>query len=97
MLRLIVVLVVAAALLIAGGAGAGNPVLHGVVGPGFSIKLSDANDNSVKNLDSGTYTFQIEDKAEEHNFHLTGPGVNMATEVEQMTTVTWTVTLKEGH
>jgi hypothetical protein len=87
------VLVVLAA---AGGAHAQSPTLFGVVGPGFSIKLSDASGAPVKNLDPGTYTIRIQDSADIHNFHLTGPGVNMATDIEQTGTFTWTVTFTAG-
>jgi hypothetical protein len=80
----------------AGGAGAQSPTLFGVVGPGFSIKLSDASGNPVKSLDPGTYTIQVDDKADIHNFHLTGPGIDKATEVETTGTVTWTVTFASG-
>ena len=85
------------ALLVAvGGAGAQSPTLFGVVGPGFSIKLSDASGVPVKSLQPGTYTIQIQDLAPEHNFHLTGPGVDKATDVEGTGTFTWTVTLTDG-
>lgn len=50
----------------------------------------------MPNLDPGTYTLQIEDKSPEHNFHLTGPGVDKATEVDGTGTVMWTVTLVAG-
>jgi plastocyanin len=80
----------------AGGAQAQSPTLSGVVGPGFSIKLSDAAGAAVKNLDPGTYTIRIQDASDIHNFHLTGPGVNMATDVEQTGTFTWTVTFSAG-
>ncbi len=90
------VAVSAAALGGAGGAGAQTPTLFGVVGPGFSIKLSDASGAPVRNLDPGTYTIQVQDNADVHNFHLTGPGVDKATDVEQTGTVTWTVTLVDG-
>jgi plastocyanin len=85
-----------AVLLAAGGAGAQSPTLFGVVGPGFSIKLSDAAGDPVKTLQPGTYTIQVQDNAEVHNFHLTGPGVDMATDVEQTGTFTWTVTFSAG-
>ena len=89
---------VAAVLLfaLAGGAGAQSPSVFGTVGPGFRISLSDASSNPVRHLDPGTYTFQIEDKGDIHNFHLTGPGVDKATEIEQVATVMWTVTLTDG-
>jgi hypothetical protein len=86
-----------AALLVAvGGAGAQSPTLFGVVGPGFSIRLSDASGAPVRSLQPGTYTIQVQDLAAVHNFHLTGPGVDMATDVEQTGTFTWTVTLSAG-
>src|SRR5439155_10297863 len=59
-------------------------------------KLTDAAGSPVKNLDPGTYTIQVQDLADIHNFHLTGPGVDRATEVEQTGTVTWTVTFTNG-
>jgi hypothetical protein len=94
-----VTLVSAAALVIlavAGGAGAQSPTLFGVVGPGASIRLSDGSGNPVKHLDPGTYTIQVEDRAAEHNFHLSGSGVQEATGIEEMGTVTWTVTFVDG-
>ena len=44
----------------------------------------------------GTYTITVNDLSIEHNFHLTGPGVNQATTVETESTVTWTVTFTDG-
>jgi hypothetical protein len=86
------------ALLVAvGGAGAQSPTLFGVVGPGFSIKLSDGAGSPVKSLDPGTYTIQVQDQSPEHNFHLTGPGVDKATDIEATGTVTWTVTVTDGR
>jgi len=85
-----------AVLVLAGGAGAQAPTLFGTVGPGFTITLADASGNRVQNLDPGTYTIQIEDKADIHNFHLTGPGVNKTTSVGGTGTTTWTVTLRKG-
>src|SRR5215475_5423550 len=86
-----------AALAGAGGAGAQSPMLFGVVGPGFSIKLSDAAGAPVRSLQPGTYTIQVQDMSPQHNFHLTGPGVDQATDVEQTGTVTWTVTFADGQ
>jgi hypothetical protein len=84
-------------LTLAGGAGAQSPSVFGTVGPGFLIRLSDASGNPVTHLDPGTYTFQIEDKGDIHNFHLTGPGVDRATDIEQTGTFMWTVTLTDGR
>ena len=47
-------------------------------------------------LDPGTYEIEVTDLSEEHNFRLTGPGVNRATEVEGTGTETWTVALTDG-
>jgi hypothetical protein len=81
---------------LAGGAGAQSPTLFGVVGPGFSIRLSDAAGAPVQHLDPGSYTIQVQDQSDQHNFHLTGPGVDQATDVEQIGTTTWTVTFIDG-
>ncbi len=80
----------------AGGAGAETPTLFGTVGPGFVIRLAGASGNPVTHLDPGTYAIQVDDKAAIHDFHLSGPGVDMATGVEEVGTVTWTVTLGAG-
>jgi hypothetical protein len=84
------------ALVLAAGAGAQSPTLFATVGPGFSIRLADASGNLVTTLDPGTYTMQVDDKADVHNFHLTGPGVDQATDFEQTGTFTWTVTFAAG-
>src|SRR5262249_33586712 len=78
-------------------AGAQSPTLFGTVGPGSSIKLTDASGNRVNHLDTGTYTIEIKDLSAEHNFHLSGTGVDQATDVEGMGTFTWTVTLSDGQ
>ena len=71
--------------------------LRGTVGPGFSITLGDAAGNAVTQVDPGAYDIVVRDLSPEHNFHLTGPGVNEATGVETEGTVTWPVTLQEGR
>jgi hypothetical protein len=80
----------------AGGAGAQGQTLTGVVGPGFTIRLTDSTGAPVKSLAPGTYTIQVQDLSDQHNFHLTGPGVDEATEVETTGTVSWTVTFADG-
>jgi plastocyanin len=44
-----------------------TPVLKGVVGPGYSIKLTKGG-KKVKSLKAGTYKFVISDKSTFHNF-----------------------------
>ena len=73
-----------------------TPQLFGTVGPGFSINLRDASGARVSKLDPGTYVIEIDDLSEEHNFHLSGPGVNRATEVGETGKATWTVTFTDG-
>ena len=94
MRRLLLVPVVL--VLFAAGASAEGPTLFGTVGPGFSIRLADAAGNPVKHLDPGAYTIQIQDKSDVHNFHLAGPGVDQATDIEPTGTFTWTVTFADG-
>jgi plastocyanin len=74
---------------------AGTPTLNGTVGPGFTITLTKAG-KKVTKLKAGTYVFKIADKAGDHNFHLTGPGVNKKTSVGAKGSFTWKVTLKKG-
>jgi plastocyanin len=70
--------------------------LHARVGPGFTISVSTEAGARVTNLDPGTYEIEVDDMSEEHNFRLTGPGVSRATEVGEVGTQEWTVTLQEG-
>src|SRR5207302_3313893 len=46
-----------------GGARPAQNVLHGVVGPGYSISLTDESGQRVTHLDPGTYTIDVQDKA----------------------------------
>lgn len=87
---------VAAFVLSGSRAHAQGTTLRGTVGPGFNIALSDAA-GSVSHLELGTYTVVVEDKSEEHNFHLSGPGVDQATAIEFVGTVTWTITVTDGN
>jgi plastocyanin len=90
---------VAAVLLVAAGGGAASAQstkLHAKVGPGFTIGLTDESGARVSTLEPGTYEIEVEDESEEHNFHLTGPGVDRMTSVAGMGKETWTVTFTEG-
>ncbi len=91
----LVALAVLVAALVVPSALAGTPTLNGAVGPGFTIKLTQAG-NKVTKLKAGTYVFKIADKSTIHNFHLTGPGVNKKTTVGGQGTSTWKLTLKKG-
>jgi plastocyanin len=95
---LLLPLVLAAVLLPASAQSAATATqLNVTVGPGFSIKVADANGQTVSQLDPGDYSITIKNlsPSAEHNFHLTGPGVNMASAFDNVT-VTWDVTLVDG-
>jgi hypothetical protein len=84
------------ALLPAASHGQAEGTLTGTVGPDFTITLRDATGARVRHLDPGTYTINVSDLGVEHNFHLTGPGVDQSTDVEQVGNVTWRVTFRDG-
>src|SRR5581483_9729323 len=95
-MRLLAAATVAAALTLAGSASADTPTLFATVGPGFTIRVADGGGNRITRLPPGTYTVVVKDQATEHNFHLSGPGVDMATDVEATGTSTWTVSFQQG-
>jgi plastocyanin len=70
-------------------------VLAANVGPGYSIGLTQ-NGTRVTHLDPGTYTINVNDQADIHNFDLFGPGVKESTGVDTTGTTTWTVTFADG-
>ena len=86
-----------ATLAVASPTAADNPELVGNVGPGYSISLHDPAGNAVSQVDPGTYTLVVHDQSDIHNFHLTGPGVDVATDIEFVGDKTFTVTLAEGR
>ena len=86
----------AAVVLVPAAISAAATELVGTVGPGFTILL-ERDGRAVSQLDPGPYTIAVSDLSEEHNFHLFGPGVNEATQVETTGKVTWTVNLVEGR
>ena len=95
--RVVAVTTAVVALAVAGGVQAKSmrATLTGTVGPGFTITLTRGG-KTVKSLKHGSYTIKVSDLASDHNFHLTGPGVNKTTSVSATGTSTWTVTLKKG-
>jgi hypothetical protein len=87
----------AAVVLVPAAVRAANPQLIGTVGPGFAIRLENPDGTSVTKIDPGTYDIVVSDLSEEHNFHLSGPGVDQSTVVGTESQVTWTVTFVEGR
>jgi len=69
----------------------------GTVGPGFTIALT-MNGKSVTKLKAGIpYRFVIRDRADIHDFHLTGPGFDrVLTSVEFVGTKSFVLKLKAG-
>jgi hypothetical protein len=67
----------AAALVATGSGSAAAPkTVTGAVGPGFTIALT-MQGKKVTKLKAGTpYRFVIDDRADIHDFHVTGPGFN---------------------
>jgi plastocyanin len=87
--------------LLAGAAGAtraDNPVLTGDVGAGdgYTITLMDASGAAVTHLDRGTYTLVVHDHSAFHNFHFSGPGVDVMSDVDAVGDKTFTVALTDG-
>lgn len=77
-------------------------VLHATVGTkeypdSYVIRLADGTGQPATSLPAGTYTIDVSDFSEMHNFHLTGPGgVEQSTPVSAVTDTTWQVTLTPG-
>ena len=69
--------------------------LTATVGPGFTITLKKGG-KTVKTLKAGRYTITVRDRADDHNFHLKGRGVNKDSGVEAQGTKTWRVTFRKG-
>jgi plastocyanin len=90
--------VAATALATAGGGSAGAAqTVNGTVGPGFTIGLA-IQGKKVTKLKAGTpYRFVIRDRADIHDFHLTGPGFNrVLTSVPFIGTKSFLLRLKKG-
>ena len=70
--------------------GAASDTLNGSVGPGFDISMDQTD------VAAGTYTLNVDDQGTIHNFHLTGPGVDVKTDVSGTGKKSFTVTLQKG-
>ena len=69
--------------------------LIGTVADPGTISLRTEAGAEVTDLPAGTYTIEVRDQSINHNFHLSGPGVDQRTDVETIVTQTWTVTLQD--
>lgn len=61
------------------------------------IEMKNQAGRRLTSASPGTYRIKVEDKGTNHNFHLTGPGVNRATSIpRRVDDLFWTVTLRKG-
>jgi len=95
MLAATAVAALAAGLIGTAGAAAATPKLVASVSDPLNISLTLAG-RKVTKLKAGRYTIVVHDRAADHNFHLTGPGVNKTTSIAGKSTTTWVVTFKKG-
>jgi plastocyanin len=72
--------------------GASATTLNGSVGPGFDISL-----DGTDGLTAGSYTLVVNDQSDQHNFHLTGPGVDVSTEVSETGEKSFDIELQAGE
>lgn len=59
------------------------------------ITLTRESGTRVTDIPAGTYTIEVRDRSRMHNFRLSGPGVERRTDVDEIRTETWTVTLRD--
>lgn len=64
--------------------------LNGTVGPGYDISMDKTT------VAAGTYTLNVDDQGSIHNFHFSGSGVDVKTDVSGTGKKSFTVTLKPG-
>jgi Copper binding proteins, plastocyanin/azurin family len=77
----------------AAGNGSGDgKTLNGSVGPGFDISL-----DGTDGLTAGSYKLVVDDQSTAHNFHLTGPGVDVSTEVGEEGEKSFDIQLEAGE
>lgn len=81
----------------ASSTAAAAKTVDGTVGPGFTIGLTVGGKN-VTNLKAGVaYRFVISDRADIHDFHLNGPGLDrVLTSVPFVGTKTFVLRLNKG-
>ena len=74
----------------------GGGTLQATVLQDFTISLTQ-DGQPVTELAAGTYTIEVDDEADIHDFHLTGPGVDESTDVAGTGKTTWEVTFEPGE
>src|SRR5438876_4828051 len=88
---------------VAGSHAAVSPTMHAFVHESADIGLTfddgtpiDSQGRMPQTIPAVTYTIRVIDDAVTHNFHLSGPGVDMTTPVDETPSTTWTVTFQPG-
>lgn len=76
-------------------AAAAQTTLNGEVSGALTIFLRQGGVD-VTHLQPGPYRFTINDASTQHNFRLTGPGIEERTPIETMVNVTWDLDLSSG-
>ena len=74
---------------------AGTTTLEASVGPGFEIDVRK-DGARITTLDPAAYFLRVDDRSEEHSFHLRGPGVEIATGVGSTGIETFAISLVNG-
>ena len=78
------------------GAAARTKLIGSVASDDFTITLTTEDGTDVTSLPAGDYTLEIVDKSDIHNFHLTGTGVDVMSEVGEQEDEDYQITLVEG-
>jgi hypothetical protein len=86
---LLAALAAAAALVVASVSQGATKTLYGTVGPGETIMLKTSSGKVVRSIPTGTYTIVVNDRSDEHNFRLRGPGLRKATGIGPTGKVIW--------
>jgi plastocyanin len=74
----------------------GQKLIGSVASDDFVITLTTEDGSEVTSLPAGTYTLEIVDKSDIHNFHITGPGVDEMSEVGEQEDEEYTIDLQAG-
>ena len=78
------------------GAATGTKLIGSVASDDFTITLTTEDGTAVTSLPAGDYTLEIVDKSDIHNFHLTGTGVDVMSEVGSQEDEDYPITLVAG-
>jgi len=79
-----------------GGDATGTKLIGSVASDAYTITLTTEDGAAVTSLPAGSYTLEIVDKTDIHNFHLTGEGVDVTSEVSGQEDENYDITLVAG-